>query len=199
MAGDASHDKERPTRISVVDRRHHARSDPAVAGEERSPYPTVVDELKARTEKAERRAREAVLSTEAELEAVRERLRLDVERRVALGKSSLLTALLEVLDNLDRAASAAAAEPSSIGLGIELIRQQMLAVLKAESVEPVVILGLPYDPHVAEAVGVEPVGPERDGLVVEEVVRGYRLGETVLRPARVKVGRAGRSETETVP
>jgi len=182
-------DENVPSKLHVVDRRHHAN--PAEGHEAlEAKYPSFVEELKGRAEAAERRAAEALTKAHAELDAVRDRLQRDVERRVMEGKTRLLGSMLDVLDNLDRAAKVAEAGPKVVADGIELIRQQLLAVLKSEGVEPIETFGLEYDPTVAEAVVVEPVEAERDNLVVDEVQRGYRHGERVLRPARVKVGKA---------
>jgi molecular chaperone GrpE len=178
----------KPVKVTVVDRRHHARDEDAAPGE-RSPYPSFVEELRARAEAAEAKAREATLRADREIDAVRERLQRDVERRVVQGHARLLREMLEVVDNLDRALAAAAGAPG-VARGIELVRQQMLSILKDEGVEPLEVLGLPYDPNVAEAVLIEPVDGDRDNLVLEELQRGYLLRESVLRPARVKVGKA---------
>ena len=179
-----------PVRISVVDRRHHAEGADGqdVASGER--LPTFLEQLRARTEAAEKKAAEAVTRAEIEIDAVRERLQRDLERRVMQGKAGLLTAILEVIDNLDRAARHAMDTSTAIGEGIDLVRQQLLAILKTEGVEPIDTLGTVYDPHVAEAVVMVAVEPERDNLVVEELQRGYRYGETILRHAKVKVGKA---------
>ena len=181
---------EIPVKINVVDRRHHADASSGGDAAEAERYPTVVEQLRARTEAAELKAREAIARADAEIDAVRERLQRDVDRRVMQGKSALLGAMLEVVDNLDRAARHAAETAPAIADGIDLVRQQILAVMKMEGVEPIETLGLPYDPHVAEAVVMEPVDADRDNTVVEEIQRGYRYGESILRPARVKVGRA---------
>jgi len=179
-------------KINVVDHRHHVRQEdaPGATEKDRSRYPTFVEELKARTELAENRAREAISRADAEMEAVRERLANDVNRRVSQGKAAFLGSMLEVADNLDRAARGAIHESPAIRDGLELIRQQLAGALKAQGVEPIETLGQPYDPHVAEAVMIEPVEAASDNLVIEELQRGYRLGDVILRPARVKVGRA---------
>lgn len=185
-------DEGTPIKVTVLDRRHHAQMSEEAAGDAASAerYPTVVEELKARSEAAEKRASEAVARAHAELDAVRERLQRDVERRVMEGKSRLLGGLLEVLDNLDRAACVAQADAAVVAEGVELIRKQLLSLLKSEGVEPIETLGLEYDPNVAEAVAVQTVEPDSDNLVLEVMQRGYRYGETILRPARVKVGKA---------
>jgi len=178
-------------KVTVVDRRHHASGTPAPAGAERNPYPSVVQEMEARTSAAEKRAREIVARAEAEIDAVRERLNRDVERRVLEGRARFLAAALDVADNLERAAATARAQSAEIADGLDLIHRQMLGVLSAEGVEPIETIGREFDPNVAEAIGVEAVEPERHDLVVKEVRRGFRLGDTILRPARVIIGRAG--------
>ena len=191
MPGKTTSSKPKQRKINVVDRRHHAVTEPVEGpSEKRSRYPSMVEELKTRAEKAEKRAREAVAAAEAELEAVRGRLQRNVDRRVSEGKSGLLASLLEVADSLDRAADVAAKESAAMSKGIELIRQQLQRILLNEGVEAIGVLGEPYNPHVAEAVGVVAVEADRDNLVVEELQRGYRYGETILRAARVKVGKA---------
>ncbi len=192
MTAKTTHPDPERAKINVVDHRHHVRPDGATDAHEnaRSRYPSFVEELKDRTELAEKRAREAMARVDAELEAVRERLAKDVDRRVSQGKAAFLGSMLEVADNLDRAARGAIQESPAIRDGLELIRQQLAGALKAQGVEPIETLGLPYDPHVAEAVVVELVEAARDNVVIEELQRGYRLGDVILRPARVKVGRA---------
>jgi len=192
MTAKPTHPDPEGAKINVVDHRHHVRPEGATDANEsvRSRFPSFVEELKDRTELAEKRALEAIARADAELEAVRERLAKDVDRRVSQGKAAFLGSMLEVADNLDRAARGASQESPAIRDGLDLIRQQLAGALNAQGVEPIETLGQPYDPHVAEAVVVEPVEAARDNLVIEELQRGYRLGDVILRPARVKVGRA---------
>lgn len=186
-------DPGEPVRVTVVDRRHHASGSEAGeahgAGDEPR-YPSYVEELRAQAETARAKALEAIRKAEEEVDAVRERLTRDVEKRVLAGRARLLAAVLDVADNLDRAGRAAASQSQTIAEGIGLIGQQLQSILKAEGAEPIETVGLPYDPHLAEAVALEPVDPARDGVVLEEFQRGYRLGDTILRPAKVKVGKA---------
>jgi len=185
-------DEGHEVKVNVVDRRHHARAEEGAgrSGDGEPRYPAVVEELKARAEAAEKLAREAMARAHREIDDVRERLERDVERRVMQGKAQLLSSMVEVLDNLDRAWLVAESESKVVADGIDLIRQQLLSLLKAEGVEPIETVGLEYDPNVAEAVVIETVPPDRDNLVLEEIQRGYRYGQSILRPARVKVGKA---------
>jgi molecular chaperone GrpE len=179
--------------FSVVDRR------PAFSGDapEAEPrYPSVVEELKARAEEAERRAREisaAYRRIDEERDAFRERLARDLERRVDIERAGLLRKILGVLDDLDRALAAGetVADPTSILPGVALIRDHLLGVLASEGVEALSLKGKRFDPAVAEAISTEETDdPEADNMILEETGRGFMLGSTLLRPARVRVARS---------
>lgn len=128
---------------------------------------------------AYRRARE-------DLKAARARLERDQEIRVkdALGRA--FERILATVDSLDRALSHA--EDGPLFEGLQLARRQLLEALAGEGVERIEVLGLPFDPTVAEAVVTTPAEtPEQANTVVEELRAGYRLGERILRPAQVRV------------
>jgi molecular chaperone GrpE len=156
--------------------------------------PKEFEALKARAEGAERKLREiqgTYTAAKAELDATRARLERDVERKVDIRFADLLSNLLECADDLDRALehgrSIKAAAP--VVQGVTLARDRFLSALAKAGLERIEPLGLPYDPNVAEAVGVLPVSDasEHDTVVRLERV-GYRLSGRVIRPARVLVG-----------
>jgi molecular chaperone GrpE len=102
--------------------------------------------------------------------------------------------LLPVVDNLRRALDAEASlqageseEFRHFLNGIELISRQLNGVLEDLGVQPVASVGEPFDPHVHEAVATERTDDYEPDTVMQEMVRGYRLGEKLLRPAMVKV------------
>jgi molecular chaperone GrpE len=102
--------------------------------------------------------------------------------------------LLPVLDNLRRALDAESSMKATESEefrhflnGVELIYKQLNDVLEGFGVEPVVSLGQPFDPHVHEAVSTEQTEEFEPDTVIQELVRGYRLGDKLLRPAVVKV------------
>jgi molecular chaperone GrpE len=126
-----------------------------------------------------------------EFEQVKTRIRRDVAREVERGKRAVLLELLEVLDNLDRAISAArSGTPDNLTRGVELVRDQFLAKLGTLGVVRVETLGQPFDAARHEAVTTTPVSdPTQNDMVVGVVKEGYAIGDEVLRPASVVVGR----------
>ncbi len=154
-------------------------------------YPSLVEELKARTELAEQKLREKIEKLDQENEAFRVRLSKDMDRRMEQEKLELFSNFLELIDNLERALKAAHQNPSFEALeeGVLLNLELFLSKLKSLGIEPMELLHQPFDPHEAEAVGVVAVDdPNLDQHVVEIVQRGFRWGEQVLRPARVRTG-----------
>ena len=154
-------------------------------------YPSLVEELKARTELAEQKLREKIEKLDQENEAFRVRLSKDMDRRMEQEKLELFSNFLELIDNLERALKAAHQNLGFEALeeGVQLNLELFLSKLKSLGIEPMELLHQPFDPHEAEAVGVVAVAdPNLDQHVVEIVQRGFRWGEKVLRPARVRTG-----------
>jgi molecular chaperone GrpE len=130
-------------------------------------------------------------------ETFRDRTARNAERRFTQQHERLLLHFIEVLDNFDRALEAAEQTYTDEPLiqGLILVRSQLLQILKQEGLERVPVLGLPFDPHVSEAVATRPVeDPDQHGLVVTEILRGYRLNDRLARASRVVVGHYGAAE-----
>ena len=121
------------------------------------------------------------------------RKRTDRER-IQLAEASaadLLTELLPLVDDLERAlkADASGEAGDAVRKGVELIHKQLVEVLRKRGVKPLDALGADFDPHFHMAVSHEPAEGRREGEVVEEFRRGYMLGDRLLRPAMVKVAK----------
>jgi len=114
----------------------------------------------------------------------RERLQLS-----EAAAADLLTELLPLVDDMERALKADAGSDGaeSIRRGVELIHKQLLDTLRKRGVKPIEALGADFDPHFHQAVSYEPADGRREGEVIEEFRRGYMLGDRLLRPAMVKV------------
>ena len=190
--------KDPSTPIRVTDRRHRFAEDAPEAQDQSDPsprYPSLVTELKDRTLVAESKLSEALnllRKREAEADDFRARLRREMERRSRTEMESWLNELLEVLDSLDRGISAAAPSgPPILRDGLAKIRDQFLSILSRRGVQPMSLIGKPFDPHLAEAVALSPaVTPEDDSKILEELRPGYLLEGQVLRPAQVRVARS---------
>ena len=181
------------SKIQVNDRRFWAQDESAEekASIPTKQYPSLVQELKARTELAEQKLREKVEKLHQENEAFRVRLSKNMDRRMEQEKLELFGNFLELIDNFERALKAAQETLSFEALqeGVQLNLELFLSKLKSLGIEPIDLLHKPFDPHEAEAVGVVAVDdPDLDQHVVEIVQRGFRWGEQVLRPARVRTG-----------
>jgi molecular chaperone GrpE len=121
------------------------------------------------------------------------RKRIDRERRETSERAaaSLLEELLPIVDDFERALSAEAGPGAeSYRKGVEIIYKQLTDLLARRGVTTLQVLGADFDPHIHQAVAHEPSPGARDGEVIEEMRRGYRLGDRLLRPAMVKVAKA---------
>ena len=151
-----------------------------------------LEELSARAEKADEYL-ELAQRTRADFENFRKRAQRDAAAAQERGIVKLAKELLPAVDNLDRAlASTAEDADDALSTGIRLVHSDVLAALARVGVEPFSPEGERFDPTLHEAVAQQPVDGAVPGTVVEVFQRGYRLGESVLRPARVLVaGQAG--------
>ncbi len=139
------------------------------------------------------RWKDRALRLEAEMDNFRKRLQRLAEERIAADRERLLRDFLEVADDLARALSVDGADAESIRQGVELTHRSLMNLMSREGVTPIEADGQPFDPAWHEAVGTVPahqVGKEPD-TVVHVVRAGYRLGDRLLRPARVIVATAG--------
>ena len=157
------------------------------------------EERTAATEQTEaldalRREKDALqdrlLRTAAEFDNYRKRI--DRERRELseYAGADILTGLLPIIDDLERALQAAGGDAESYRRGVELIHKQMTDLLQRRGVKPIEAVGTQFDPRYHEAVMHEVSSEHREGEVMAELRRGYTLGDRLLRPATVKVAKA---------
>jgi len=194
--------------VKVVDRRRWAHGEPAATdAEPRKPaYVEELERLLAEKDKALQAHAARYRESAGEFEQVRARLRRDMDKEIERARRGVLADFLEVVDNLDRALAAARGGASGAGTpgalphanllkGVELVRDLLLAKLAAYGVTPLTAEGQPFDPRVHDAVSILPVAvPEQDERVVGVVRPGYAVGDEVLRPAAVVVGRHERQQ-----
>src|SRR6478735_5590584 len=130
--------------------------------------------------------------TKADFENFRKRMTAEVQAAGARGKAEVLRDVLPVLDDLERALQAAGLDPdgdSPDGLahGVLLVFRSLRDSLAKHGIEAVDPTGERFDPNLHEALSAQPAEGVETGTVVETMQKGYRLGEQLIRPARVVV------------
>jgi molecular chaperone GrpE len=192
-------DKEHDIPIKVVDRRWWANTDASSASSEgaaTSLKPTYVEELEQKVAEKDKQIQEYIAKyrqASTEFEEMRLRLRREISKDIERTRREILSELLEVVDNLDRAIEAAKRSPSADALleGVEMVRRQFLSKLENLGVRPIESGDASFDPMLHEAVSTVPASsPDQDGMVVGIIRQGYRIGDEVLRPAAVAVAKS---------
>jgi len=136
--------------------------------------------------------KDLALRKAAELENLRKQGAQRVQKASRDGMRRVAAELLPALDDFERALAHAEAEEGDeehhLTAGIRLVQQKMLDALRRTGIEQFSPKGEPFDPHQHEAVAQQPASDgAQQGTVLEVVQNGYRLGDDVLRPARVVV------------
>jgi molecular chaperone GrpE len=133
-----------------------------------------------------------LLRKSAEFENYRKRVERERREQADRAVVELLSDLLVVVDDFDRALAAAITndDTATYRQGVALIHAKLQDLLRRKGVHPIEVLGADFDPNVHEAVMQEPSPGHREGEVVAELQKGYRLGDRLLRPAKVKVATA---------
>ena len=152
----------------------------------------VADEqsLEERLAEAEARAEEYLATAQrvaADFENYRKRAARDQESLVARAHERLLKALIPILDDLERALEAANEhEEAKLEEGVALVHRSLADLLAREGLAEIETEGA-FDPHVHEALLAQPAEDAESGSVLQVLQKGYRLGDVVVRPARVIV------------
>jgi molecular chaperone GrpE len=134
-----------------------------------------------------------LLRLAADFENYKKRAARERQEYVQLANERLIAELLPILDDLERALSAAEEhQEAQLEEGVRLVHRSLAALLERHGVEPIETDGK-FDPHVHEALLSQPSEAE-EGSVLDVVQKGYKLGERVVRPARVVVAAAPAQE-----
>jgi len=129
------------------------------------------------------------LRLQAEMENLRKRQQRLADERIAADRERLLRTFLGVADDLERALNTDGTDAESLRQGVDLTYQSLMRLLDQEGARPIQAEGQSFDPSWHEAVGTAPhqYAVAEPDTVVEVVQSGYRLGNRLLRPARVIV------------
>ena len=132
-----------------------------------------------------------LLRTVAEFDNYRKRIERDRQDQASALVADAIEELLPIIDNLERALEAPIGSDAEVfRTGVELIHRQMTELLRQRGVKPIQTVGADFDPRFHQAVVQEASAEHREGEVMEELRKGYTLGERLLRPAMVKVAKA---------
>ncbi len=159
------------------------------------------DEKRAEAERQVRdiseRFRHAQAQLKAETEEQRARMQRLFDQKLEAARGDTIAGLLDALDNLKRAIAAAEISErrendwEALLEGVRATSNMFEAKMQGLGLKPITSVGEQFNPEIHEAVEIVPVKAEEDNHVIEEFQTGYKFGDRLLRPARVRVGRAG--------
>lgn len=158
-----------------------------------------VAQLKAKLKEAEEKAdmlqtrfKQAQLDLNREADELRNRLRRNSEERLETAKSDIYKRMLEFVDNLERAIKFAEtnADTNTLLEGVKATHQLLLRDLENNGVSQIIAVGESFNPELHEAVDILAVASDKDNQVTAVYKAGYKLGNKLLRPAVVQVGRS---------
>lgn len=167
--------------------------EPNESVEQVDPRDEKIANLELQLAEAETRERESVLRVKAEMENLRRRTELDVEKAHKFALEKFVNELLPVLDSLDRALEVADKDNEAMAAmieGIELTRKSMLDVVAKFGVQVVADIDVPMDPNVHQAIAMVESEEVAAGNVLMVMQKGYTLNGRTIRAAMVSVAKA---------
>ena len=133
---------------------------------------------------------ERLLRLQADFENFRKRAQREKDEARQFANQSLIEKQLPILDNFEMALAAVKDADPALRDGVQMIYDQLLGILRDSGVETIDATGEDFDPNLHEAISQQETTEAEPGTVVEQVQRGYRLHERLVRPARVVVAKA---------
>lgn len=134
----------------------------------------------------------------ADSENARKRLQKERQELIEYAMRNMIVDFLHPIDHLDNAvkySDDASEEVRHWALGFKMIVNQFKDALLNNGVKPIESVGKPFDPHLHEAVEMVATKDHPPGVVIEENIKGYAMGDKIVRPARVKVSKSPEEET----
>ena len=133
---------------------------------------------------------DSLLRAKAEAQNIQRRAATERNEAIRFANAELMRTLIPVLEDFDRTFEAAGTTDKSILEGTRLVHANLIKALRDAGLEPIEARGEDFDPTIHEALMHQPSEDFPPGRVIEQVTRGYRLRDRVLRPARVVVAKA---------
>lgn len=155
--------------------------------DETAATPSLEEQVAAANARADENYGKFLLAV-ADFDNYKKRIQRDMDSIVSSRRRMLLERLLPVLDNLQRALNSNAGG-DTLRNGLEQTLRGFEAVLASEGVTPIAVQGEAFDPRIAEAVGTAPSDDVAEDTIVDVTEKGYKLGDDLLRPAKVIVAK----------
>lgn len=134
-----------------------------------------------------RQEHEMYLRALADFDNYRRRVERQRASAAFSGKREIILSLLDLVDSFELALQHIGDAPPPLAEGLKAIYRRLLTLLEEQGVTPIDSVGEPFNPHLHEAIDSVRSDKYEPGTVVQEMQRGYRWGEDLLRPARVRV------------
>jgi len=162
-------------------------TEPEVATETPAPVESV-EALRAKIESLE----DSLLRAKADYKNFQRRSAMQCAETARYANAELIRSLLGVIDDFERSLASAQScdNLQAVMDGVRLVHENFMKVLEAQGLEGIEALGRPFDPNIHQALMQQPSADAPPGTVLEEIAKGYRLGDRVLRPAKVIVSQA---------
>lgn len=150
---------------------------------------TLEDSRYAELERLAEESQQRYLRAQADFDNYRRRTLKEREELAAYASMKLVEQLLPIVDNFERATAAASqgGDLEALAKGVDMIFRQLSQTLEQEGLKPIQAVGEPFNPEFHQAIMQVESEEHEEGIVVEEVQKGYMLKDKVLRPAMVKV------------
>ncbi len=177
--------RSEPTEVPDVER----MEDEGGAGSTTDPTPALADEI-VELRKERDGLHDRLLRQAAEFDNYRKRIDRERKDSAQMASIDFVQELLPVIDDFERALQIEASGADSYRHGLEIIHRALMDMLRKRGVTPIDAVGTVFDPQIHQAVAHEEAPDRRDGEVIEQFTRGYRLGDKLVRPAMVKVAKA---------
>jgi molecular chaperone GrpE len=129
---------------------------------------------------------------QADFKNYKKRARKEREEITKFANEGLIVQLLDIIDNFERALGSAKGIKKSFMKGIDMVYKGLISILENEGVKPIETMGEKFDPFKQEAVMVVEDSEHDEDEIVEELQKGYMLGDKVIRYAKVKIAKSGR-------
>lgn len=156
-------------------------------------YVTITQEELEKLENDAEEYKDKYLRLLAEMDNLRKRMNKERQELIQMALQQIIVEFLNPIDHLENAlkyAQQASDEVRNWALGFQMIQQQFKDVLSDNGVVPFTAIGTTFDPHHHEAIDTTVTQDHPPGTVLSESLRGYKMGERTIRPARVTVAKA---------